>query len=156
MTANDAGASGSFLNYTSDWPSSPSVLFNSPYDWLFRNLDLDTSTDDDDAFDWGLEHLLDLIQMYDSEKISWEPLAGPGPLYCLAPVPEQRCELRFSLDLAITVILSKYMKLILMLAVALRFGIEDRHLATVVDATVSFMEDPDIVTKGRCNLSRAQ
>ncbi|PLB45493.1 hypothetical protein P170DRAFT_389378, partial [Aspergillus steynii IBT 23096] len=76
------------------------------------------------------------------------------PSHCLIKEEEQRCQLFFSLPLAIVVIICNATKAVCMLLAA---RVKRRDLLlTVGDALASFLTRPDSTTRGRCLLSRAE
>ncbi|KAL8837011.1 MAG: hypothetical protein Q9170_002700 [Blastenia crenularia] len=73
----------------------------------------------------------------------------PPVQYCLSEkVPEQRCELNFSLTFAIIVVLSNLVKVVCMFLTLWRHDV--LALITIGDAIESFLDRPDNFTKGFC------
>ncbi|KAB8213217.1 hypothetical protein BDV33DRAFT_210419 [Aspergillus novoparasiticus] len=75
-------------------------------------------------------------------------------LHCLSKKGEERCRLLFSPPIAITVILCNVVKVVCM-ALTSRVGRRSGILLTVGDAVSSFLTCPDMTTKGRCMMGRA-
>ncbi|KIY01525.1 uncharacterized protein Z520_03077 [Fonsecaea multimorphosa CBS 102226] len=87
---------------------------------------------------------------------TWAPL-GPPVQYCLAQPTQKQCSLRFSMDIAILVVVLNFVKLVMMILTALvAFGRSDVPLLTMGDAVASFLEDPDSVSKGMSLLSASR
>lgn len=87
---------------------------------------------------------------------TWAPLGMPVQ-YSLAQKTQQQCSLRFSMDIAISVVSLNCIKLIMMALTALiAFERNDPPLLTMVDAVGSFLERSDSVTKGTSLLSASK
>ncbi|EXJ70327.1 uncharacterized protein A1O5_06395 [Cladophialophora psammophila CBS 110553] len=87
---------------------------------------------------------------------TWAPL-GPPVQYCLAEPSQEQCSLRFSMDIAILVVVLNFVKLVMMALTALTaFGSNDPPLLTMGDAVASFLENPDPASKGMCLLSASK
>ncbi|KIW35231.1 uncharacterized protein PV07_01937 [Cladophialophora immunda] len=87
---------------------------------------------------------------------TWAPL-GPPVQYCLAQPTQEQCSLRFSMDIAILVVVLNFVKLIMMGLTALTaFKRSDPPLLTMGDAVASFLENPDSVSKGMSLLSASK
>ncbi|KAL5384274.1 hypothetical protein DPSP01_005420 [Paraphaeosphaeria sporulosa] len=69
--------------------------------------------------------------------------------YCLSEKIEDVCEVEFSMDIMVVVIIFNIIKVIAMTWVLLRYNAED-ILTTVGDSVSSFLEREDVTTRGMC------
>jgi hypothetical protein len=74
--------------------------------------------------------------------------------HCMAKVADQQCQLYFSLPICLAVIGCNIAKVFCMILAA-RTNYRE-ILLTIGDALSSFLDKPDVTTKGRCFLSRSQ
>ena len=74
--------------------------------------------------------------------------------YCLSVPTEEHCKLQFSLAIMIVVIVCNLIKTICMSAIVWKRDLEP--LVTLGDAIASFMDRPDVTTKGNCIAGKAR
>ncbi|KAF2399477.1 hypothetical protein EJ06DRAFT_538344 [Trichodelitschia bisporula] len=82
----------------------------------------------------------------------WEPF-GKHVDYCLSQRTIERCRLQSSTHLSIVVTVVCFLKAVAMFCVV--FTAKDRPLLTVGDAISSFLQEPDLYTKGMCLRSKS-
>lgn len=83
-----------------------------------------------------------------------ESMTGKRVQYCLSQRVEEHCKLQFSLVIMIIVIICNLMKTVCMAWIAWKQDPEP--LVTLGDAVVSFLDRPDITTKGCCIKDKSQ
>ena len=76
------------------------------------------------------------------------------PQYCLSVPTEEHCKLQFSLAIMIVVIVCNLIKTVCMSTIAWKQDAEP--LVTLGDAVASFMDRPDVTTKGNCIAGNTQ
>ena len=146
----------------SSYSSSSNSLLGYQYD--MRGGIYDNSNFNDFAFEEAIadgisKYLIDL-GCSDSEvkscHLSFANLYDPqGWLkYCLSVPVEEHCKLHFSLAIMIVVIVCNLIKTVCMSTIAWKQDPEP--LVTLGDAIASFMDRPDITTKGNCIAGKAR
>lgn len=86
------------------------------------------------------------------DRSKWEPYERRIK-YCLIEQVKESCKLQFSFSIAVTVVVSNFIKAVCMTLTLLLYR---RHaaLVTIGDAVASFLDNPDPETRGRCLHSR--
>ncbi|EME79722.1 uncharacterized protein MYCFIDRAFT_115582, partial [Pseudocercospora fijiensis CIRAD86] len=72
--------------------------------------------------------------------------------YCLSQITPSHCELQFSVQILVAVIVMNVLKSVAMFVTL--YQQKDATLVTVGDAVASYLDQPDDLTKGRCLMSR--
>lgn len=75
---------------------------------------------------------------------------------CLAIKAEEHCELLYSPPICIAIVLASLVKVIAMFLSARSSRSRSVPLLTIGDAVASFLEEPDLTTKGLCWISRTE
>ncbi|KAF7198361.1 hypothetical protein HII31_00100 [Pseudocercospora fuligena] len=92
----------------------------------------------------------------DTSKIKKDPenwiINGRKIDYCLSQITPSHCELQFSVQILVAVIVMNIMKSIAMFVTL--YKQKDATLVTIGDAVASYLDEPDDLTKGRCLMSR--
>lgn len=92
--------------------------------------------------------------------LTWLDVPQPSPdgrfhvSHCLSKDAKQRCQVLFSLPIALVVLACNSIKVVCMFLAAKSVHRRD-VLLTVGDAVASFLTRPDLTTRGRCLLSRS-
>ncbi|KAH7378303.1 hypothetical protein BKA66DRAFT_149201 [Pyrenochaeta sp. MPI-SDFR-AT-0127] len=74
--------------------------------------------------------------------------------YCLSERTEEKCRIRFSIQIAVIVIIMNIVKVVIFTFVAFKMSDLD-PLMNIGDAIASFIKTPDITTEGMCLVSRS-
>ena len=90
------------------------------------------------------------LQDITNDPTAWSPF-GIKVEYCLSQVVDQRCQLNFSLPLAITVIIFNLVKAVVMLFII--FNITENRIHTIGDAIRSYLVHRDEQTSNCCLLN---
>lgn len=85
---------------------------------------------------------------YVSKADDWSVWGFPID-YCLSETVQDVCDVEFSLDIMVVVIVFNLIKVLAMMWVLLRYNAEE-ILATVGDSVASFMRKEDVTTTGMC------
>ena len=94
------------------------------------------------------------IDIPDNEQLPPPGINGTRIQYCLSQRVEEHCKLQFSLAIMIGVIICNLIKTICMSTIAWRQDPEP--LVTLGDAITSFLDRPDVTTKGNCIVGKTR
>ena len=72
--------------------------------------------------------------------------------YCLSQKTLEHCQLQFSIDIMVVILVANFLKLLCLLYTIWR--VKSPTIVTVGDAISSFLQDPDHATIGQCTLSK--
>jgi hypothetical protein len=94
------------------------------------------------------------ISKIKSDGTGWRPMDDPYPVkYCLSENLPEQCKLQASTYILVMVIILNLLKALMMCITV--FGIKESPIMTIGDAIASYIDRPDLNTRGLCLVSKA-